>query len=86
VNTARGGLVDEPALADALSSGALGGAALDAFLEEPPGESPLLRLENFIASPHAGGSTAEAVERTALQAVRELLRLLSHAGDAQRTL
>ena len=57
VNTARGVLIDEDALADALRSGHLGGAGLDAFVDEPLGDSPLKSLENVVLTPHIGGST-----------------------------
>lgn len=76
INTARGGVVDEEALVAALQDGHLGGAAFDSFASEPPGDSPLLRLDSFIASPHAGASTVEAAERTGVRAVRRLLELL----------
>src|SRR6476619_292066 len=60
INCARGELLDEAAVAAALSSKQLGGVALDVFMEEPPKNSPLLALENVIATPHIAGSTNEA--------------------------
>jgi len=62
VNTSRGGIVDEQALAKAVESGHLGGAALDVFAEEPTTSSPLFELDNVIVTPHLGASTAEALE------------------------
>jgi D-3-phosphoglycerate dehydrogenase len=76
VNTARGELVDEAALAAALAAGALAGAASDVFLQEPPGESPLLSLPSFVAMPHCAGQTPEGLARmgeiTAENALRGL--------------
>ena len=65
LNTARGGLVDEAALYEALTSGRLAAAGLDIFEQQPSSaDNPLLRLDNFLAGMHVAGSTHEAPERT----------------------
>jgi D-3-phosphoglycerate dehydrogenase len=63
VNTARGGIVDEAALADAVRDGRIAGAALDVFVEEPTTESPLFELDNVVVTPHLGASTVEAQDK-----------------------
>jgi len=78
INCARGELVDEAALAAALKSGHVGGAALDVFTEEPPKDSPFAGMDNVILTPHIAGSTAEAQEAVGIQIamqVREYLKL-----------
>ncbi|MBC8132155.1 MAG: hypothetical protein H7X95_04175 [Deltaproteobacteria bacterium] len=67
VNAARGGIVNEEALLEALKSGQLGGAALDVFAKEPPDPSALFEHENLIAVPHLGASTKEAQEKVAVE-------------------
>ena len=67
INCARGGIVNENAVLEALKSGQLGGAALDVFAKEPPEPSPLFADENLIAVPHLGASTKEAQEKVAIE-------------------
>lgn len=82
INCARGELVDEAALAEALQSGRVSGAALDTFEHEPPVGSPLLELENVIVTPHLGASTAEAQIEVAVEVAQQVLEAL--AGRAPR--
>ncbi|MFQ5677388.1 MAG: hydroxyacid dehydrogenase [bacterium] len=67
INAARGGVVDEQALYDAIKSGNVAGAALDVYAKEPPGENALIGLENVITTPHLGASTFEAQLKVAKQ-------------------
>ncbi len=78
INTARGGLIDETALAKALIDGKLRGAAIDAFEQEPPeADNPLLKLDNVIASTHIGGSSDKSFINMGVGAVSNLLKVLS---------
>jgi len=73
VNCARGGIVDEAALYEALTNGTVAGAALDVFAEEPPTDWKLLKLDNVIASPHIGAATREAQARVGAEVADKLI-------------
>jgi D-3-phosphoglycerate dehydrogenase / 2-oxoglutarate reductase len=82
INTSRGGLIDEQALADALNDGNLAGAGIDTFLEEPPRRgSPLLACDRVILSPHNAGLTKEAGARLSVYAARNILDALDGRLD-----
>jgi D-3-phosphoglycerate dehydrogenase / 2-oxoglutarate reductase len=79
INAARGGLVDEHALAQALTSGRLGGAAVDVFSAEPCTDSPMFAFDNAVVTPHLGASTSEAQDKAGLAVARSVK--LALAGD-----
>ena len=79
INTARGGIVDEEALAEAIRSGRVQGAGLDVFAAEPTTESPLFELPTVVVSPHLGASTAEAQDKAGVTIAEQVI--LALAGD-----
>ncbi len=81
INCARGGLIDEAALYDALKNGRLAGAALDVYENEPPVGSPLLELDNIVFTPHLGASTAEAQVAVSVEIARQAVTFLK-TGEA----
>ncbi|MGF1550438.1 MAG: phosphoglycerate dehydrogenase [Sphingomonadaceae bacterium] len=82
INCARGGLIDEQALKDALESGHVAGAALDVFAEEPAKQSPLFGMPGFVATPHLGASTTEAQVNVAIQIAEQMSDFLISGGVA----
>ena len=80
VNCARGGLIDETALKDALDSGHVAGAALDVFVEEPAKASPLFGTPGLVATPHLGASTTEAQVNVAIQVAEQMAEFLVRGG------
>ena len=79
VNAARGGIVDEAALADAIAAGTVAGAALDVFASEPPEPSRLLAMEEVVVTPHLGASTREAQDKAGVTIAEQVLLALK--GD-----
>jgi len=79
VNTARGGIVDEQALADAVRNGVIAGAAIDVFETEPTTESPLFALDDVVVTPHLGASTAEAQDKAGITIAEQVI--LALRGD-----
>ena len=77
LNVARGGLIDEAALKDALDSGKVGGAALDVFPSEPMTDNPLFDYPSVVATPHLGASTAEATDRAGYQSAEQVVAALT---------
>jgi D-3-phosphoglycerate dehydrogenase len=73
INCARGGIINEDALYEALTSGKVAGAALDVFAEEPPADWKLLKLDNVIGSPHIGAGTKEAQDRVGAEVAQKLI-------------
>jgi D-3-phosphoglycerate dehydrogenase len=80
VNCARGGLIDETALKEALDSGHVAGAALDVFVEEPAKASPLFGTPGLVATPHLGASTTEAQVNVAIQVAEQMAEYLVRGG------
>lgn len=80
INCARGGLIDEAALKEALESGQVAGAALDVFAQEPAKENPLFGTPGLICTPHLGASTSEAQVNVAIQVAEQLSEYLVRGG------
>jgi phosphoglycerate dehydrogenase-like enzyme len=76
INTSRGGVVDEPALIEALQKGTIAGAGLDVFAKEPPDrDNPLLQMDNVVVTPHYGAGTVDTMKRIVGHAFDNILRV-----------
>jgi phosphoglycerate dehydrogenase-like enzyme len=82
INTARGGIVDEDDLADALEAGTIAGAASDVFADEPTRHARLLGMESFIGTAHVGGNSREAIHAVGMAAIANLRKHFDTAGGA----
>ena len=80
INCARGGIINEDDLLEALKSGHLSGAALDVFIKEPPGTTELMRMPNLIATPHLGASTKEAQDKVAIDVAEQIIGYLLYGS------
>jgi D-3-phosphoglycerate dehydrogenase len=78
INCARGGIVDEKALYEAMMSGKVAGAALDVFEQEPPGDNPLVDLDTVICTPHLGAATLEAQDNVAIEVAQQTIAFFKH--------
>ncbi|KGK99469.1 D-3-phosphoglycerate dehydrogenase [Methanococcoides methylutens] len=85
INCARGGIINEEALADALKAGKITGAAIDVFTSEPPFDCPFIGLDNVIVTPHLGASTEEAQVNVAVSVAEEIISVLN-GGSARNTI
>ena len=82
INCARGGIINEEALYEALTNGKVAGAALDVFAEEPPTDWKLLKLDNVIGSPHIGAGTKEAQGRVGAEVAEKLIEFARNMQPA----
>ena len=83
INSARGGIIDEVALRGALLGGVIAGAAIDAYVEEPPTDTDLLGIETLICTPHIGGNAVEAVEQMGRSAIRHLVDFFADGTEGK---
>ena len=81
INVARGGIIDETALIEALDNNLIDRAAIDVFEHEPPTDSPLIQHDKIIVTPHLGASTVEAQEKVAVSVSEEIIEILQICGN-----